>query len=114
MLLPAGVQLVGVLCMCLCVVLLTPSREDTVDVHTERKTIVIPSRNPPKPPAADSVHDVSSTDDGSKVTYHPSETFRLVQEQDSGVVQSNVSPLTGVEIKTNQSKKLMMLDHVLQ
>ena len=93
--------------------LLTSSREDTVDVQTERKTIVIPSRNQPKLPATDNAQDVSSTDGGSKTTYHPSETCRLVQEQDSGVSQSNVSPLTGVEIKTNQSKRLMMLDRAL-
>ena len=94
-------------------VLLTSSHEDTVDVQTERKTIIIPSRKQPKPPAANDVQDVSSTDDdGSKVSYYPSETCRLVQERDSGV-QSNVSPLTGVEIKTNQSKRLMMLDHSL-
>jgi len=93
-------------------VLLTSSREDTVDIQSERRTIVIPSRNRPKPPAANDVQDVSSTDDGSKVSYYPSETCRLVQERDSGV-QSNVSPLTGVEIKTNQSKRLLMLDHSL-
>jgi len=94
-------------------VLLTSSHEDTVDVQTERKTIIIPSRNQPKPPAADNAHDVSSTDGDSKATYQPSETCRLVREQDSGVVQSSFSPLTGAEIKTNQSKKLMMLDNTL-
>jgi len=96
----------------LCLTLLTSSHEDTVDVQTERRTIVIPSRNQPKPPAANSVQDVSSTDSGNKTTYYPSETCRLVQEQEAGV-QSNVSPLTGVEIKTNQSKRLLMLDRAV-
>jgi len=94
-------------------VLLTSSHEDTVDVQTERKTIVIPSRNQPKPPAADTAQDPSSTVSDSKTSYYPSETCQLVQEQDSGVVKSNINPLTGVEIKTNQSKKLMMLDRAL-
>jgi len=96
-------------------VLLTFSHIDTVDIQTERRTIVIPSRNQSKPPAAADIQDVSSVDsDGSgKVSYYPSETCRLVQEQESGVAQSNVSPLTGVEVKTNQSRRLMMLDQSL-
>jgi len=92
---------------------LTSSHEDTVDVQTERKTIVIPSRNQTKLPEADKTQDTSSTVSDSKTTYYPSETCRMVQEQDSGVTQSNINPLTGVEIKTNQSKKLMMLDRAL-
>jgi len=90
-------------------VLLTYSHQDTIDVQTERKTIVIPSR---KLAASDNVPSVSTTDGDGKTTYRPSETCQLVREQDSGV-QANVSPLTGVEIKANQSKRLMMLDHTL-
>ena len=92
---------------------LTSSREDTVDVQTERKKIVVLPRNQPKQPASDNAPHVSSADSDGKTTYYPSETCRLVQEQDSGVTQSNVSPLTGVEVKTNQSKRMMMLDRSL-
>lgn len=90
--------------------LLTSSREDKIDVQSERKTIVVPSRSPPKPPASNDTSPSAVTD--GKTTYYPSETCRLIQEQESGV-QSNVSPLTGVEQKTNQSKRLQMLDRAL-
>lgn len=91
---------------------LTSSHDDTVDVQTERKRIIIVPRNQPKQPASDIVPPDSSADSDGKTTYYPSETCRLVQEQDSGI-QSNISPLTGVEVKTNQSKKMMMMDRTL-
>ena len=97
----------------MCAVKLTSSREDTVDVQTERKKIIVVPRNQPKEPASDNIsHDSSANSDG-KTTYYPSETCRLVQEQDSGIIQSNINPLTGVEVKTNQSKKMMVLDRTL-
>jgi len=92
---------------------LTSSREDTVDVQTERKKIIIVPRNQPKQPASDNVSHVSSSDSDGKTTYYPSETCLLVQEQDSGIIQSNINPLTGVEMKTSQSKKMLMLDRAL-
>lgn len=92
---------------------LTSSHDDTVDVQTERKKIIIVPRNQPKQPASDNVsRDISADSDG-KTTYYPSETCRLVQEQDSGISQSNINPLTGVEVKIKQSKKMMMMDHTL-
>lgn len=91
----------------------TSSREDTVDVQPERKRIIVIPRSQPKEPPSDNVPDISSAETDGKVTYHPSETCRLVQEQDSGIVQSNINPLTGVEMKSSQSKKMMMLDRTL-
>ena len=81
-----------------------------VDVPTERKTLVIPSANRTN---ADSRSVEPMNDVGSKV-YYPSETCKLVQEQEAGVPQSNVSPKTGAEIRSTQSRTLMMLDRVLE
>lgn len=93
--------------------ILTFSREDTIDIQTERKTIVVPSRNQPKQPSSDNISHTSSTESDGRTTYYPSETCKLVRQQDAGSVESNFSPLTGVEMKTNQSKRLMMLDRAL-
>lgn len=84
-------------------------RDEIVNEPVERKTIVVPSSRRQQPSG-----DSSQTGDGETKKYLPSETYRMVQEQDAGLSLSNISPLTGAEIKPVQSRTLMMLDRALE
>lgn len=86
-------------------------RDEIIDAPVERKTLVIPSTNRVTVTTDPNGNDC---DDGQVRKYYPSETYRLVQEQEAGVGQSNINPLTGAEIKTSQSRTLMMLDRALE
>jgi hypothetical protein len=91
------------------------NRDEVIDAPVERKTLVIPSTNrvnvTAEPP---SFTNGSSNDDGQAKKYYPSETCRLVQEQEAGVTEVRINPLTGAEIKTSQSRTLLMLDRALE
>jgi len=92
-----------------------------VDVPAERKTIVIPSVNRTKlaiesQPVVVGVgyNPIELTDDSKTKKYYPSETCKLVQEQESGISQSHINPMTGAEIKSTQSRTLLLLDRTLE
>lgn len=89
-----------------------------VDVSSERKTIVIPSANRTQVVAESQPAIVgigkNLADDGQTKKYYPSETCKLVQEQESGITQSHINPLTGAEIRPTQSRTLLLLDRTLE
>lgn len=90
-------------------------RDEIVDAPVERKTLVIPSTNRVTVTNDwQSDYNGNDGDDGQVRKYYPSETCRMVQEQEAGVAQSRINPLTGAEIKTSQSRTLLMLDRALE
>lgn len=86
--------------------------KDTIDAPTERKKIVISSSKLSKTNGSSEVLD--SENSAGKKTYLPSETLKLIQDQESGRPQIQVNPKTGVDIKINQSKKLIQLEKNLE
>lgn len=84
---------------------------ETIDAPMERKKIVIPSSKLPKPEKLDAA---DLEDSVGKKRYVPSETMKLIQDQESGRHQIQINPKTGAEIKMNQSKKLIQLEQNLE
>lgn len=90
--------------------------QDTIDAPTERKKIVISSSKLSKTNGKEDGHSdiLESANSAGKKAYVPSETLKLIQDQESGRPQMQINPRTGVEIKTNQSKKLIQLEKNLE
>lgn len=84
---------------------------ETIDAPMERKKIVIPSSKVSKSEKPDAT---DLEDSVGKKRYFPSETMKLIQDQESGRHQIQINPRTGAEIKMNQSKKLIQLEQNLE
>ena len=93
--------------------------DEVVEVQAERKQIVIVPRGTSKKSQLTDSDVVDTNVSGAEVgldkkVYRPSETYQMVQEQQSGRAQIQVNPKTGAVVRTIQSKTLVELEKNLE